>query len=107
MVLGPLERITPVVGLISVGEVVGIGIKPIIYILAGYLFLLLPYESDKQDNVLQNISSQSFMELALICLLPKVLPQFHEFIGENLIVSLFTQPRNVCQVLKQLVVNEV
>lgn len=44
MVLGPLERITPVVGLISVGEVVGIGIKPIIYTLAGYLFLLLPYE---------------------------------------------------------------
>jgi hypothetical protein len=107
IILGPAERITPVVRLISVAEVLGVGLQPILSALADYLFLLLPYMRDEQDNVLQNIPPSSFMELAMICLLPEVIPQFPEFIGENFIVSLFTQPRNVCQLLKQLVVNEV
>jgi hypothetical protein len=105
IILGPVERLQPIVGLMSVGEVLGVGIKTIIN--ARYLFLLLPFDRKLQDEVLASLDVGSFQELAMICLLPEVLPQFHEFIGENFVANLFTQPKNICVLLKHLVVSAV
>jgi hypothetical protein len=60
-----------------------------------------------QDDVLSSLDISCFHELALICLLPEVLPQFHEFIGENFVANLFTQPRNICILLKHLVTSAI
>lgn len=107
IILGPVEKLQPIVGLISVGEIIGLGTEPIIRCLAKYLFLLLPYERDAQDEILASLDPHCFHELALLCILPEILPQFHDFIGENFDSNTFTQPWNVCLLLKHLVVAEV
>lgn len=107
VILGPVEKLTPIVGMISVAEVLSVGIELIIKKVAEYIFLLLPYETSEQVHVLNSIPLHSFMELAYICLLPEVLPHFHEFIGEHFIASLFVHPKNVCQVIKHLINTEV
>jgi len=79
--IGLTEQANPTMSHVGVSEIVGAGLKNIIHHLSKYLHLYLIKDRSLAREIMHNLSSRCFVDVAAVCLIPEVLPHLEKIAG--------------------------
>lgn len=98
--LGTTETVNPLMSRISIAEILGTGISTILDHIAVYTFLYLPTNMASGIEMFHGIEPLVFRDIAQVCLLREVYPEFCQSCGCTPIAEAYTNPIIVCQMIK-------
>ncbi|QMP82349.1 RNA-dependent RNA polymerase [Isopteran arli-related virus OKIAV103] len=101
--IGFVEQSNPLVGSVGVAEILGCGLQQVLYHLAKYIYLYLPYEESAASEFFHSLSPRVFNDIASICLMPEVLPEISEILGFSAVPDMFCNKDVVCNLIKRIV----
>lgn len=100
--LGLTEHVNPLVGPIGIAEVIGVGLKDILFHLAKYIYLSLPSDSKVASEFFHSLPSRVFSDLATLCLLPEIIHELCEMSGFSSLPDMFCNKEVVCNLIKRI-----
>uniref|UniRef100_A0AAT9JFS1 RNA-directed RNA polymerase L n=1 Tax=Macrotermes subhyalinus lispivirus 1 TaxID=3133482 RepID=A0AAT9JFS1_9MONO len=100
--IGLTEQSNPLVSQVGVAEVVGAGLRDVLFHLAKYIYFYLPTDQDSAGEFFHSLPPRIFSDIAVICLLPELIHDLCSLSGFSSLPDMFCNKEVICNLLKRI-----
>uniref|UniRef100_A0AAT9JA31 RNA-directed RNA polymerase L n=1 Tax=Macrotermes bellicosus lispivirus 1 TaxID=3133480 RepID=A0AAT9JA31_9MONO len=100
--IGLSEQSNPLVSQVGVAEILGVGLKDVLYHLAKYIFFYLPQDKESAYEFFHSLPARVFSDIAVMCLLPELIHDLCNLSGFSSLPDMFCNKEVICNLLKRI-----